>query len=173
MDAVIDQPDYINPNAYDVLLSDVTHDLLISDISERLGIAYLTAPTESEIAEHTAVQGILYGSNMRPMINLVVASKRHKQQRNIIFLVDTGSPHLYLCERALEALGFSENIPKTFDISFRGMSFEASMSPRFMPDGRDGHFRDINLIGSNFLTKAGATLHVNYADNELCIEFRH
>ena len=139
-------------------LSDVTHDLLMNDIAERLEVEYLATP---EITESpTSVSGILYGANMRPMVNLVVASQRHKKPINIIFLVDTGSPHLYICEGALAKL------PKTFGISFGDTSFEANMSPK------EGHFKDINLMGSSFLTKTNATLTVNYAMNELSILFR-
>ena len=119
----MDETSYIDPNVYDVDLSDVTHDLLMIDIAERLEVEYLATPEITESPR--SVSGILYGANMRPMVNLVVASKRHKKPINIIFLVDTGSPHLYICEGALAKLGFTENIPKTFDISFRNMSLEA------------------------------------------------
>ena len=167
IDMVMDETSYIDPNVYDVLLSDVAHDLLMNDIAERLEVEYLETPkkiTESPTPEITesprSVSGILYGANMRPMVNLVVASQRHKKPINIIFLVDTGSPHLYICEGALAKL------PKTFGISFGDTSFEANMSPR------EGHFKDINLMGSSFLTKTNATLTVNYAMNELSILFR-
>lgn len=172
-DMVIDQSDYIDPRAYDVLLSDVNHNLLISEISDRLGVIYLEAPgggSAPPSAPPQVLHGILYGANMRPMINLVISSKRYKIPRNIIFLVDTGSPHLYLCKAALEALGFLENIPTTFDILFRNIAFEASVSPEIMPDGREGHFRDVNLIGSSFLTKARAKLHMDYAHNEFSLD---
>ena len=158
IDMVMDETSYIDPNVYDVDLSDVTHDFLLIDIAERLEVEYLATP---EITESpTSVSGILYGANMRPMVNLVVASQRHKKPINIIFLVDTGSPHLYICEGALAKL------PKTFGISFGDTSFEANMSPK------EGHFKDINLMGSSFLTKTNATLTVNYSMNELSILFR-
>ena len=85
--------------------------------------------------------------------------------------MDTGSPHLYICEQALEALGFTENIPKTLDVLHRDTTFSASISPKLLPDGRQGHFQDIDLIGSGFLRSALANLTVDYRNNEVTIEF--
>ena len=89
----------------------------------------------------------------------------------MLFLVDTACPHFYLCENALIQLGFTENVPKSFDIMFRGVSYAASISPKVLDDGRVGHFQDINLIGSNFLKIAGGRLDLNYAMNEVAISF--
>ena len=78
------------------MLSDVNHELLMSEISDRLGVTYLS-PAENVPKERTlaSVSGILFGANCRPMINLAISSKKYKKWINIIFLVDTGSPHLY------------------------------------------------------------------------------
>ena len=93
---VSDRSDYIDPSIYDVMLSDVNHELLMSEISDRLGVTYLS-PAENVPKERTlaSVSGILFGANCRPMINLAISSKKYKKWINIIFLVDTGSPHLY------------------------------------------------------------------------------
>jgi hypothetical protein len=169
---VSDRNDFIDPSVYDVLLSDVNHELLMSEISDRLGVTYLSS-AENLTKERTlpSVSGILFGANSRPMINLAISSKKYKKLIKIIFLVDTGSPHLYICEKALEALGFIENIPKTLDIVYRDTTFSASVSPKFTPDGRQGHFQNINLIGSGFLKTALANLIVDYRNNEVTIEF--
>ena len=91
---------------------------------------------------------------------------------NIVFLVDTGCPHFYLCENALiKLLGFTENVPKSFDIMFRGVSYAGSLSPKVLDDGRPGHFHDINLIGSNFLKAARGRLDMNYRMSEVAISF--
>lgn len=172
MEDVSDRMDFIDPSIYDVLLTDVNHALLMSDISERLGVTYLS-PAENLPKERALpdAKGLLYGANNRPMINLVVSSKKYKKGINIIFLVDTCSPHVFICEQALEALGFSENIPKSVDVVFRDATFAASMSPKLTLDGRQGHFHDINLIGSSFLKSALAHLVVDYRSNEVIIKF--
>jgi len=171
---IMDQKNYIVPNSYDVLLSDVNHELLLGDVSERLGIQYLSTPTQEQLTyelNRPSITGILFGENIRPMVNLIVSIKPYFKKRNITFLLDTGSPHLYLCEQALTELGFVENIPKTFDLIFRDKSYAASVSPIVLPDGRTGNFKDINLLGSNFLKVSNGVVLINYPDNELTITF--
>lgn len=169
---VSERNDFIDPSVYDVLLPDVNHELLMSEISERLGVNYLSPAVElSKEMRLQSVAGILFGANSRPMINLAISSKRFKKWINVIFLVDTGSPHLYICEQALEALGFNENIPRTLDVVYRDTTFSASISPKLTQDGRQGHFQDINLIGAGFLKTALANLVVDYRNNEVTIEF--
>lgn len=155
--------DYVNPSKYDVLLSDVKHDDLIGPISERLETTYLEEQRDIQYDPKKGIPGILYGTNARPMINLVISSTKYKKPINIIFLVDTGSPCLYICETAMKALGFNENIPQTFLIEVGGIdgTYEAVMSP-LITDGKDGHYKDINLLGATFLLQADATVTLNY-----------
>lgn len=173
IDGILEQNDFIDPQTYDVLLSDINHVLLIGEISELLAVPYLSpVKVPMEPWKTDTLTGILYGLNMRPMINLVVSSKRFKKDINVIFMVDTSSPHMFLCERAMEELGFSDNVPQSFEILFRGMAFPASLTPKIMPDGRAGQFKDVNLIGSSFLTKSRALLLADYGNNEISITFR-
>ena len=146
--------DFIPPSTYDVLLSDIKHDDLIGPIAERLEVQYLQ-PTNP----NTISSGILYGTNCRPMVSLPIASKKFQKFINVIFLVDTGSPCLYLSQQAMVALGFKDHMPQTFDVLCADMIFEAVMSPR------KGHYCDLNLIGSTFLKKARANLCINYKMN--------
>lgn len=163
--------DYIPPSEYDVLLSDVKHDDLVGPIAERLGIKYLEPQCEI-IPMEKDIKGILYGTNRRPMVNLVVSAKRFKTPVNVIFLVDTGSPCLYLCQKAMEALGFSDAIPYTFDLRFRDRVYEAVMSPLKQLNGKDGHYHDINLIGATFLTNSRALLTIDYMENDVTLSFK-
>ena len=81
-ETVLDSSNFIPPNKYDVLLSDINHKLLLWDISERLEISYLTAPTEEKMLNeknNPIVYGILYGSNYRPVVNLIVSSKLYNK----------------------------------------------------------------------------------------------
>lgn len=171
-DYVLDQTNFIDPKAYDVLISDVNHDLLMGEVSELLEVNYLS-PVEVPMRDWKTdtLTGILYGQNMRPMINLVVSSKRFKKEVNVIFLVDTASPHTYLCEKAMEKLGFTDHVPPYFEILFRGHTFNASISPKTTPDGRTGQFQEINLIGASFLSSSRALLSVDYGGLEMSITF--
>jgi hypothetical protein len=163
---------YIPPSQYDVLLSDVKHNDLVGNIAERLRVKYLEE--SKSINEMKMVEGILYGTNCRPMVNLVVSSKKFKKNINIIFLVDTGSPCLFVCKKAMEALGFSEkmeNIPATFELVFRNTVHETVMSPLRDSNGREGHYHDNNLIGATFLSKTRAKLNIDYGDNAFSLTF--
>ena len=173
--------DYIDPLEYDVLLSDVKHNDLIGPISERLEVEYLESLQNFEKSQKN-LQGILYGSNCRPMVNLVIASKKFKKHINIIFLVDTVSPYPYICEKAMENLGYDEyveHIPSTFSILFENKTHEAVMSPLFRgveseSNGtqKKGQYHDLNLLGALFYSKAGAKLEIDYAQNSFSLTFQ-
>ena len=160
---------YIPPSQYDVLLSDVKHNDLVGPISHRLGIKYLEQRLDS--VSQYIVEGVLFGTNCRPMVNLVVSSKRFKKQVNIIFMVDTVSPCLYVCQNAMESLGFSDSIPETFDLMFRGKAHQAVLSPMKSPCGEEGRYHDINLIGATFLSKTCAKLDFDYGSNSVKMVF--
>ena len=105
---VMEPRDYIRPSEYDVLISDVKHNDLIGPISNQLQVQYLKQVEHSPSQIPSVVEGILYGTNARPMINLVMCSKIHRKWVNIIFLIDTGSPGLYVCDKAMKELGFND-----------------------------------------------------------------
>lgn len=102
----------------------------------------------------------------------MVSVRRFKKSTNIIFLVDIGSPLVYLYQEALEKLEFSNRIPSSFEILFREMAFPASIIPKDI-DGRPGQFQDVNLIGSSFLSESRAVSLVDYQKNEITISFHY
>ena len=79
-------------------------------------------------------------------------------------MFDTGSPHMFLYERAMEKLHFTDHVPPSFEILFRGMASPASISQKNIPDGRASQFHDINS-----LTKSRATLSADYENNEMSV----
>ena len=174
--------DYISPYSYNVLLSDVKHDDLVGPIAERFGVKYLSE--QKEIPTQSSVEGILYGTNCRPMVNLVVSSKKYNKHVNITFMIDTTSPCLYVSQQAMKALGFSDNLPSTFDLIFEDKVYEAVMSPSLPStailhsldegsEGKEGRgFHDINLIGASFLSKSHANILINYSQNTLKLSFK-
>ena len=172
--------DYISPHSYNVLLSDVKHDDLVRPIAERLGVQYLYEA--KEIPTQSTVDGILYGTNCRPMINLVASSKKYNKHVNIVFMIDTTSPSLYVSQQAMKALGFSDNLPGTFDLSFQDKVYEAVMSPPLPSTATTLHggsvgseergFHDINLIGASFLSKSHAKMLIDYSQNTVKLSFK-
>lgn len=150
--------DFIHPSEYDVLLSDVGHSELIGPIADMLEVSYLEEQQEIQYSPKNGIDGILYGTNARPMINLVVSSIKFKKPINIVFLLDTASPCTYICEEAMKKLGFHDHIPSVFTIDVGGIRgrHEAVMS------GKDGHFSDLNLIGATFLSRIMAKVTLDY-----------
>ena len=90
-------PSYIDPSDFDGILSDLYYDELMRDVSRELNVQYLSpAEVPDEELEGSLLNGILWGSNSRPLINLVVSSTKYNKPVNIIFIVDTACPYVYL-----------------------------------------------------------------------------
>ena len=66
----MDSKDFINPSHYDVLLTDVDHTVLVDKVSQELNVNYLTKANDDGISH--IFNGILFGTNLRPMINLPI-----------------------------------------------------------------------------------------------------
>ena len=60
---------------------------------------------------------------------------------------------LFVCERAMAALGFNDRLPDRFDIKLRDGGYKAEKCPR------DSHFSD---VGSSFLVSSRANLVIDY-----------
>lgn len=158
---ILDAPEgYIEPNNHDVLLSDVTSEKLHGEVGENLGVVYLsTVPEEdgARLVQRKTFYGKKHGENSRFMIN--IPCRRSSQRnlpssprqpllfRNIIFLVDTGSPYNYLCGEAMEALlGGNEGnpLPRVLTVELSpGLRLEFHISPS------SGHFGDVNVLGGS------------------------
>jgi hypothetical protein len=146
---------------FDILLLDVTEELLYSDVALNLGVVYLGPAVP--VSDRTApLNGIFYGPNLRPMVNLVLEWPHEKKPVNIIFLVDTGGPHFYICETAMKALGFVK-CPENFSVMFGKQVLQAEKSA--------AHYADINVLGASFLRHMKATLILNYASLAFEIKF--
>ncbi len=149
----LDNPSFINPAVFDVLLSDVQEQHLHEEIAIRLKVNYLGDRDNVDNSRKT-IRGIVFGHNYRPMVNLIIASEEYKKPINVIFLIDTGSPSFYICEEAMQALGYNHSKPKSFNVLFGGVVTQACKSCN--------HFADINLIGTSFLRDTNALLEVDY-----------
>jgi hypothetical protein len=85
----------VDPKDYDVLLTDITDNMLRIDIAEIVGIPYLDKATEGDANKLVEIgHGILYGQRLRTIFPCVVTflDKAHW----VFFIVDGGSPLTFI-----------------------------------------------------------------------------
>ena len=85
----------VDPNDYDVLITDMNNDTLHSEISKLVDIPYLKEAMKDEADKvATKVRGFLYGQKRRMILPCVLGIK--DQARWVFFVVDPGSPLTYI-----------------------------------------------------------------------------
>ena len=166
--SLVDPPDYIAPDQEDMMLTDITSAILHSNkctVSIGRGNEYLSE-AKSFPLEWPAT-GVVYGTNKRLMVSL--ACRRGRPDRgykalNIFFLVNTGSPCSYLCLEAMTALIGNPTcaVPEQLSVVVQDESFRMPfhMSPVGTKEA-PGKFRDVNVLGMDFLQLAGLCMTVN------------
>ena len=88
----------VDPNDYDVLITDMSDNTLRTEISELLGVPYLKKATKDEANKKIELStAITYGTMYRMVFPCVVSSKDNA--RWVFFVVDTGAPLTYLSTR--------------------------------------------------------------------------
>eukprot|EP01129_Flabellula_baltica_P005758 TRINITY_DN2105_c0_g1_i2.p1 TRINITY_DN2105_c0_g1~~TRINITY_DN2105_c0_g1_i2.p1 ORF type:complete len:137 (+),score=18.03 TRINITY_DN2105_c0_g1_i2:333-743(+) len=133
--------------------------MIANDISPMLGVDYLST---SESAKYEwPLQGIIFGTNQRLFINLPVSFKNNAI--NVTFLVDTGSPHTYICFHALTKVLGAETTRAKFKMYINGVVTDVNESPL------DSHFFDMNVLGGNYFAKIRAVLSVDYDEQTLTL----
>lgn len=158
---VIDAVRFTRPYDFDVLLNDI-HESDLHLIAQMNGLAYLNVSDEP--MPTYPVEGMIVGGHRRLMVNLMVRARRSagNPYRNVVFLIDTGSPYTFLSRTAMEALigeGTShDDVPAAMRLEVHGSpSMICYTSPR------DKHFADINLLGTDFLEMKGIQLQMDWA----------
>ena len=167
-DSIVDPPDYIAPDQQDMMLSDITSEILHSHkctVSIGRGNHYLSAATH--FPQTWPASGVVYGYNKRLMISL--PCRRGRPDRgyrvlNVFFLVDTSSPCSYLCQEAMTALigNPTSPVPEQLTVVVNEESFR--MAFHLSPLGtleEPGKFHDVNVLGMDFLQLAGLCMTVN------------
>ncbi|KAJ2989791.1 hypothetical protein HDV02_004772, partial [Globomyces sp. JEL0801] len=145
--SLMDPPGYIKPDLQDLLLTDITAKEL-RVIAAELEVDYLGP---AAFPGTFPAVGDIRGDNHRLMVPLVCRRRAQKEApaRNIIFLLDTGSPSTYLCQEAMEALiGKDSPLPQTLWVHIH--SQEAILT-HLSPKG--SHFADVNVLGMDFLAR--------------------
>ena len=147
---VIDTVKFLKPSDFDVLLNDINEtDLHL--IAEMEGAPYLNVSTLQPVFP---VEGMVMGMNKRYMVNLLARRKNTVHFKNVVFMVDTGSPYTFISKAAMEAMvGPDANVPSIIKLDIQG---EHSMVCYLSPP--DKHFADVNLLGMDFLEMKGAHL---------------
>jgi hypothetical protein len=146
-----DDVKFLKPFDFDVLLSDINEgDLYL--IAEMEGAPYLNISSTQEPG--FPVEGLVMGMNRRYMINLSVRRKNTKHFKNVVFMIDTGSPYTFLSRTAMKAMvGSGENIPPIMKLEIQG---KAPVICYLSPS--DKHFADVNLLGMDFLEMSRSNL---------------
>jgi hypothetical protein len=158
-------PGYIPPSQQDMLLLDITGEFLHNELSDLFEADYLSDLSKEEELERymeTTVNGAIVGNNKRFMISVPCRRRNSEHNRptspkaalpfvNMFFLVDTGSPHSYLCPEAMAALGGGRDshIPSAMVVELlTGTMIEMHVSPRTF------HFSNVNVLGGNVMNVA-------------------
>lgn len=170
---------YPSPAAapFDVLLSDVKPEDLPCGISHALGTPYL-----SEMAtRQEPVKGIVYNTKdttLRVLVTLPVSMRERSLATHFIF--DTGAPRTYLAQSVLAALDVPEVSLHSEVVRINGVKALVSVSDTAnvsYDDGRGGtierpcHFVGLNVLGMDFLDRAGIELTINMNDNSAIFTF--
>ena len=142
---------HVSPKEQDLLLSDVREQDLKQSIAHELGIPFMSEASGEALLP---IEGILFGHNFRPFVCLHV--RRKTVNRNVFFLIDTGSSHTYLSKTTVEALSIKDSIPEGFIATIHGENMYVNLSPS------SSHYTDINIIGSDFLSRKKIFLEVDY-----------
>jgi hypothetical protein len=149
---------YIAPNILDIMLLDMNHTILMKEVAEELGVKYL-GPAQKVL--RFPLNGILFGHNRRVMVNFSCRRKSIAKiypWLNVIFLCDTGSPNSYISAYAMNALlGTDDHIPQLLRVDTAGFSHTFHLS------NPGSHFSEVNVLGMDFLCKAGLSIMMDSA----------
>ena len=100
----------LEPNNFDILMTDVNEKTLQTEISRVFGIDYLAEATEDDaMREVDAIDGYLYGDGRRAMVPCVVSNGDGDKAYWVHFLVSTGSPATFISKK-VNAPTYAESI---------------------------------------------------------------
>lgn len=145
----------VSPRVVDTLLSDIGLNELKGVIQDGLDVVYLSPAVPSQQYDRN-VCGLLYGILRRAMVNMEVV--KGDCCLNVIFLVDPGSGYTYITRDAARALGVRDDADASFLI-LHGVRVAVQVAPD------NAYFKDVNILGTDWMTAAQAVLHINYNDD--------
>ncbi len=162
---VVDTVKFLKPSDFDVSLNDINEaDLYL--LGEMEGAQYLNV---SMLRPVFPVQGMVMGINRRYMVNLLARRKNSQHFRNVIFMVDTGSPYTFISKTTMEAMvGPNSNVTSIIKLEVQG---ETSMICYLSPPEK--HFAHVNLLGMDFLEMKGAHLITDWPQKTFILHDSH
>lgn len=86
-------------NKYDVLVSDISEDILRTEVPHVFGVDYLAEATVDDAKKVDVTDGYLYGDGRRAMAPCVVHNGENDKAYWVHFFVDPGSPATFLSEK--------------------------------------------------------------------------
>jgi len=137
-------------------------DVLISDISEIVGIPYHSKASDIDARKTIEIdEATLFGRNYRIIFPCVVS--REAKAHWVFFLVNTGSPTTYLSAQTGKLLGEKIEAPQRVNIA--GHSHSIELTPK------GSHFSDLNLLGNDFLCQHKVTVFPGNEEGKVKLYF--
>ena len=110
------------------------------------------------------VNGVIFGPFYRIFVSLPVKIKQ--QTKNVHFLLDTGSPKTYICEEVFESFKvFIANNSSSYKVLVNNKPIIAHLPPI------NSHFKEVNLLGMEYLKTFDAKLIVDFESEYISISF--
>jgi predicted aspartyl protease len=153
---MMDATEYVVVEQFDILLTDIKAEHI-----ERIkidGVKHLSPATTST----SVLRGVTVGENARVFVKAVVTRSGNLQQHraiNVIMLVDTGSPFVFLAPKTWKAFGVDlADLPNDEAyVKINGVRVLAHVS--------SNHFADIDVMGTSFLKNCKMT--VDYPEEKV------
>ena len=129
---------------------------LHEQVSERLGIKYLSDSSRKELKEAT---GIIFGPHLSIVVSLPVTIE--KKTKNVHFVVDTGTPKTYICDEVYKS--FKVFIPgspssRPYTILLNDVPTLVHLPPI------NSNFTEVNVLGTEFLKLTGYVIVLDRID---------
>jgi hypothetical protein len=149
----LDKPpsDYVAPDAYDVLISDIKPDDLPTIISKAMGVDNLSLCSNIQ----WPLEGKIWGRNKRVLFTLPVFGR--KKCIYVHFIFDTGSAWTYVALATIEALGIPEISLNSEIVKINGIKLDLSVS-----DSMECAFQGLNLLGMDYMVRIDAKIALDF-----------
>ena len=165
-----DGPPLIPPPAFDHLLSDVKEDptgtsaMSLAEVGVELNIVHGLKLDLSDVSECATITGVVTSIFGRLFFPMDVYLPTTGRAMRVVFLCDTGAPVTTLAARTCDYLleGAETSVPSVA-IILNGVRHKVHASGE--------HFKDINILGSDFLSDTESTLNVDYVKQTACLSW--
>jgi hypothetical protein len=134
-----------NPELFDVLLTGIDSPALHGEISERLGVRYLSPIPDipALLRPSSEVNGVTYGVHERMFFPLITSFRGRTY--NIHYLFGSSSPFTYLSHEVCNFLFSNTNpVPARITVEINGLGIRASPVPASC------HFKEVCILGTDF-----------------------